>query len=232
MGRVLSMSPLTCVVAVRWSGVSSNRNADSSCFCHGVSGTCGGRVAIFRRAYRSSSSTVISRIAARVLSRCAAHRFPPRRCRRGGGESVGDVVAGAIALELIDAVQRHVEPIAALVLDDRDLDRALSDEDRLDAAIDPDAVLEVHDVVAVLERHRVERRGAADVAPRTTNATLAAEDLVIGENPQTGALPTRRRDAESRRRARRSTAPPATDPCSRRSAARRDARPAPRCRRG
>ncbi len=85
MGRVLSMSCFTAIVAVRWSGVSSNRNELSNCFCHAVSGTCGGRVATLRRAYRSSSSTVISRMAERVLSRCCAHRLPPSLCSRGGG---------------------------------------------------------------------------------------------------------------------------------------------------
>ena len=110
---------------------------------------------------------------------------------------LGDVVGRAIPLELVDAIERHVEPIAALVLDDRDFDRALPDEDRLDAAIDADAVLEMHDVVAVLERHRVERRGAADVPARAANAPLAAEDLVIGENAKTGALAALRRNEKA-----------------------------------
>ena len=108
---------------------------------------------------------------------------------------LGDVVARPIALELIDAVQRNVEPIAALVLDDRHLDRALSDEDRLDAAIDPDAVLEMHDEIARLERDGVERRRAADVPARAANTSLTTEDLVIRENAQTA--PSRRARARN-----------------------------------
>src|SRR3954471_6541331 len=91
-------------------------------------------------------------------------------------------------LQLVAAIERHVEAIAALVLHDGDLDRALPDEDRLDAAIDPDAVLEMHDVVAVLERHRVERRGTADVTASATNPTLTTKDLVIREHPKSRAL--------------------------------------------
>ena len=89
----------------------------------------------------------------RVRSRCCAQRRPPSLWSRGGGASSETSSRRAIALELVDAVERNVEPVAALVLDDRDLDRALAHEDRLDAAIDPDAVLEMHDVVARLERH-------------------------------------------------------------------------------
>ena len=112
----------------------------------------------------------------------AAEPVQPRRRR-----VLGDVVGRAVLLELVDAIERHVEPIAALVLDDRDFDRALPDEDRLDAAIDPDAMLQMHDVVAVLERQRVERRRAGDVPARAPDAPLAAEDLVVGENAQPGS---------------------------------------------
>ncbi len=77
----------------------------------------------------------------------------------GGRGVVADVDPGAIALDLVDAIERDVEAVAAFVLDDRDLDRALAHEELLDAAIDPHAVLEVDDVVAGLERgNRLERR--------------------------------------------------------------------------
>ena len=124
----------------------------------------------------------------------AAELVQPRRRR-----VVGDVVGGAIALELIDAVQRHVEPVAALVLDDGDLDRALADEDRLDAAIDADAVLEMHDVVARLERERID--AAADVAARAADAPLAPEDLVVGEHAEPALAVRRRQDEAAAERA-------------------------------
>ena len=52
---------------------------------------------------------------------------------------------------LIDAIERNIESVAALVLDDGDLDRALTDEDRLDAAINPYAMLEMDDEITRLE---------------------------------------------------------------------------------
>ena len=77
----------------------------------------------------------------------AAEPVQPRRRRIAETSS-----RRPIPLELVDAIQRHIEAVAALVLDHRDFDRALLDEDGLDPTIDPDAVLEMHDVVAALER--------------------------------------------------------------------------------
>src|SRR5262249_49914471 len=94
-----------------------------------------------------------------------------------------DVVRRAISLELVDTIERNVETISALVPHDGDLDRAPPDEDRLDAAIDADAVLEVHDEIAGLERQRVDRRRGG-VPARAADAPLAAEDLVVGENAE------------------------------------------------
>ena len=99
------------------------------------------------------------------------------------------VVAGrAIALELVEAVERDVEPVAALVLDDRDFERRLADEDRLDAAVDPDAVVEVDDVVARGERAGGRRRRRLAVAARPAEAARAAEDLVVGEDPEASRI--------------------------------------------
>ena len=72
-------------------------------------------------------------------------------------------------------------------------------EDRLDAAIDADAVLEVHDVVAGLERERVD--AAADVAARAAHAPLAAEDLVVGEHAHAALVVAGRQDEAAAERA-------------------------------
>src|SRR5205814_2415683 len=81
-------------------------------------------------------------------------------------------VAGRpVALELIDSVQRNIQTVAPLVFNNGDLDGALSHHDRLDAAIDADAVLEVHDVIALAQRQRV-RADPARVLPRATNSPL------------------------------------------------------------
>ena len=95
------------------------------------------------------------------------------------------VLAGrAIALELVEAVERDVEPVAAFVLDDRHLERRLAGRDRLDAAVDADAVLEMHHVVALDQRSRGGGGGGLAVAARTAQAARAAEDLVVGEDPE------------------------------------------------
>ena len=93
------------------------------------------------------------RAIALLLPPASAELVQPRRRR-----VVADVHGGAIALDLVEPVERHVQPVTAFVFDHRDLDRALAHEDLLDAAVDPDAVLEMHDVVAGLERgDRLER---------------------------------------------------------------------------
>src|SRR5213596_2964018 len=84
IGRARSMSRFTSSEARRWSGVSSYRKADSSSRCHGVSGGNANPFASCRRAYRSSSSIAICRIAARVLSRCRCHVVVPYRAAADG----------------------------------------------------------------------------------------------------------------------------------------------------
>ena len=92
-------------------------------------------------------------------------------------------IAGtAIAFDLIDAVQRHVQSIATFVLDDGRFDRTFAHEDFFNPAIDPDPVLQMHDVVAGLERADGVKCRAGAVLARTTHAAITAKDLVIGED--------------------------------------------------
>src|ERR1700722_1646410 len=91
----------------------------------------------------------------------------------------GDVARRPIPLELIDTIERDIEPVPALVLDHRHLDGARLDEDGLDPPIDPDAVLEVDDIVARLECRHGLQRDPASVPASTTDPTLATEDLVV-----------------------------------------------------
>ena len=71
-------------------------------------------------------------------------------------------------------------------------------------------MLEVHHVVALAQRQRV-RRDAAGVAARTANASVATEDLVIGEHAKAAAAGIRDdesalQDTHRERRGRRHTA--------------------------
>ena len=108
----------------------------------------------------------------------AAELVQPRRY------GIGPRFGGPVPLDLVDAVERHVEPVAPLVLDDRHLDGALAHEHALDPAIDPDPVLEVDYVVAGLERGDRFDRGAGGVPPLPADATIPAKDLVIGQHAQ------------------------------------------------
>ena len=94
------------------------------------------------------------------------------------------VAARAVRLELVQPVQRDVQAVPALVLDDRDLEGALADRNRLHAPVDPDAVLEVDDVVPRLERPRRGGGRCGPVASRPPQATRPAKDLVIRHHPQ------------------------------------------------
>ena len=232
MGRALSMSRFTSVGGRALVRRVLEQEAElSSCLCQGVSGTCGGRVAILRRAYRSSSSTVISldrgaRLVALLRPPLAAELVQPRRRR-----VLAHVGGRAVALQLVDAIEGDVQPVAALVLDHARprwcsarrrsspcrgrCRRRARGAPRSRRACSSDAV----------------ERAAAHVAPRAADAALAAEDLVVGEHAQPGRAVAARRDDESalehadgERRGRRARWP-------RRRAAPRGARPGRRCRR-
>src|SRR5262245_22842933 len=100
--------------------------------------------------------------------------------------TIAVLAGGAVALELVQAVERHVEPIAALVLHDRHLEGGLADHDRLNAAVDADAVVEVHHVVAEGEGPGGERGRGLAVTPRAPQPAGTAEDLVVGEHAERG----------------------------------------------
>ena len=100
--------------------------------------------------------------------------------------TISILTGGAIAFELVEPVERHVEPVAAFVLDDGHLQRGFARGDRLDSAVDADSVLEVHDVVAQRQSTGGSRRRGLAVPARPAQAARPAEDLVVGEHPERG----------------------------------------------
>ena len=82
MGRWRSMSFFTSSMARSWSAVSSKRKAASNSCCHGVSAEKAWPSATARAAYSLSSSSAISRRAARTDSFTRCHWAPPRRSSR------------------------------------------------------------------------------------------------------------------------------------------------------
>ena len=95
------------------------------------------------------------------------------------------VARRAVRFELVQAVERHVEAVAAFVFDDRHLERPPfgAHRDRLDPAVPADTVLEMDHVVARLQRPGG-RCGRLAVAPRPPQAPRPPEDLMIGEHAQ------------------------------------------------
>src|SRR5205823_9836085 len=80
------------------------------------------------------------------------------------------------------------QPGPTLVLYDGHLERPAlrSHRDRLDPAVDPDAVLEMHHVIAGLERPRRGRGRGFAIAARPPQPAGPTEDLVVGEHAQPG----------------------------------------------
>src|SRR5262249_41103559 len=92
----------------------------------------------------------------------------------------------AVGLELIDPVERDVEPVPTLVLDDGDLEhRAIrADGDGLEAAVDADPVLQMADIAARCQRPGGGGRARAAIARGPPQAPGPPEDLVVGENTE------------------------------------------------
>src|SRR5687768_4078028 len=100
----------------------------------------------------------------------------------------GEVGGGTVPLDLIHPIKGDVEPVAALIFDDRNFNGALADEHLLDAAIDPDAVLEVDDVITGLERREALECSSGCIPPRPPESPLPPENFVIGEHAESRKL--------------------------------------------
>src|SRR5262249_14343514 len=121
---------------------------------------------------------------------------------------LGTVAAADVLLDEVDAVDRHVHAVAALVLEMQEVALGVGDVQVLQAAIEPDAVIDVHHEIAALELGEArEHVGAADLADGALLAALAEELLLADEDPrldrQTKALRERALDEDRRPRARR-----------------------------
>ena len=84
MGLICSMSALTSLIAVAWSGVSSNGKESSNSCCQTVSWLNSWPLATWREAWRVNSSWAISRVAPLTFSLTLAHSADPKRVRLGG----------------------------------------------------------------------------------------------------------------------------------------------------
>ncbi len=189
MGCSDSMSAFTSTMALSWSGVSTYGKASSISFCHGVSGGKLCPVALTRIWYSTTSSWAISRTAERTRPLARSKSAPPRRC--SAGRLAADVVAHGV-----DLVRRHVELVAALVLEQQVVAVDAADRALHHAAVAADAVVVVDDVVAraeVLE----DAGGLAAAGPGRAVGAPAAGEVGLGEH---GELDVGQHDAGVQRR--------------------------------
>src|SRR6185503_10195000 len=114
-----------------------------------------------RRACGDLATSVKVEELSRHLLNCGARSvallrpaLPAERMEPGRGRVTRDVGCGSIPLDLVDAIKRDIQPIAALVLDHRRFDGAFPEEHFLNSAIDPNSVLEMDDVITRRERRQ------------------------------------------------------------------------------
>ena len=99
---------------------------------------------------------------------------------------VAILLGRAIALELVQAIERYVEAVSSLVLDHGDFHGGCADRDRLDPPIDPDAVIEMDDVVALDQRAGRGRGCGLPVAAGAPEPPGAPEYFVVGKDSKPG----------------------------------------------
>src|SRR5262249_109973 len=108
----------------------------------------------------------------------------PRRAAELVERWLGPVAAADVLAHQIDAVDRHVHAVAALILEGEEVALGVGDVQVLQAAIEPDAMVDVHDEVAALELGEArEHVGRADLADAALLAPLAEDLFFADEDP-------------------------------------------------
>ena len=103
-----------------------------------------------------------------------------------GGRPVAVLPGATISFQLIQPVERHVQPVTTDILQHRHLEGAATQRDGIDTAVDTNTVIQVHHVVALLERPGSGGRRRLTVTSGPPQPTGPAEDLVVGEHPEGG----------------------------------------------
>ena len=158
------MSALTSSIAAIWSCVSVYGNASSSSRCHGVSGANACPGADARAAYSCTSLAAICRTALRARPLVLAQS-------RAAQLVQGRHLAAHVPGQQVQRVGRHEQPVARLaplarrVLDHQVLAGRPAGGPLHHVDVLADAVLGMHDVIARLERQRVDRVAPAGRQP-------------------------------------------------------------------
>ena len=177
MGRGCSMSALTSTIAFAWSGVSSYGKASSTSCCHGVSGANGwpGLVEAPAVEHHELLRDLAHRGAdarLRLLEVGAAHPVQ-RRC-----------LAARVGPDAVHLVGRHVQLVAALVLEQQVVARDAADRALHHPLVARDTVHVVDDVVAGGER--VVDVGAATRTTRTSMHATPSGEVGLADDRESG----------------------------------------------
>jgi hypothetical protein len=101
-----------------------------------------------------------------------------------GRRTVTIFAGGAVSLQLVQPIERDIQPVTPLILDDCDFERGIADGDSLDTPVDAYPVLQMDDIVAYGQRTGSRIRGRLAVAPWPAQAAGPPEDLMIGQHPE------------------------------------------------
>ena len=107
-------------------------------------------------------------------------------------------LAARVLLDLVQAVDGQVELVAAGVLDDREIDADAADQLAFEAEVAADAVLDVDDVVARLERAQIlEEAASASACARLRRCARwpKISSSVTSTKPSAGAIDAARERA-------------------------------------
>ena len=98
----------------------------------------------------------------------------------------GKFVIAAIAAEHVDIFDRHVELIAASVFQHHAVMRASADLDRLQAAVAPDPVFEMHHQITGRQRSQFSQKRIGTFAPLLAPHQPVTQDVLLGDQLHLG----------------------------------------------
>ena len=92
----------------------------------------------------------------------------------------GKLVVAAIAAERVEVLHRHVQFVAASILQHHAIMRALPHRDRLQAAIAPDPVFQMHHQIARGQRGQLSQEGIRALAAFFAADQPVAQNILLG----------------------------------------------------
>ena len=94
------------------------------------------------------------------------------------------VAAADVALDQVDALDRHVHRVVAGIFQIQEIALGIGDLEMLESAITPDAVIDMHDHVVGPELFQIEQRALAVAARSAASRARLAEEIFFAVNVQ------------------------------------------------